>query len=270
VQDERVAQTPAQVTQAQAQAATKPERREEGRTGNVPPQCWREHRRDINMNDWYALLNPPRTARESDCKYICAKGNAKKWCVDSVFSTEDNGSCRLFAAVNQKTHVNMNDWYSPPRPARESDCTYLCEKGNAKAWCVESKFITKDNGSCRLSACNTALCGEKKYTNINQWYDDDLNPRAARNEDCKFMCEATAWCVESKFSTADNGSCTLSSCKAQSLSANVLGEARRHRPYVDMFIVLTVLGIIFFLAVDCIGNCRLSSAKSAKSARSSL
>ena len=84
------------------------------------------------------------------------------------------------------------------------------------------------------------------------------------------MCEATAWCVESKFITADNGSCTLSSCKAQSLSANVLGVARRHRPYVDVFIVFTVLGILFFLAVDCIGKCRLSSAKSAKSARSSL
>lgn len=63
---------------------------------------------------------------------------------------------------------------------------------------------------------------------------DKPNPlpaRAARKEDCKFMCDAKAWCVESKFSTEDNGSCTLSSCKAQSLSAYVLGVARRHRPY---------------------------------------
>ena len=68
----------------------------------------------------------------------------------------------------------------------------------------------------------------------------------------------------------DYGSCTLSSCKAQSLSAYVLGVARRHRTYVDVFIVLTVLGILCFLAADCIGNCRLSSVKSAKSAKSSL
>ena len=135
---------------------------------------------------------------------------------------------------------------------------------------METKFSTKDNGSCRLSACNMALCGEKKYTNINEWYEDDLSPRAAREEDCKFMCDAKPWCVESKFSTEDNGSCTLSSCKAQSLSAYVLGVARRHRTYVDVFIILTVLGILCFLAADCIGNRRLSSAKSAKSAKSSL
>ena len=84
------------------------------------------------------------------------------------------------------------------------------------------------------------------------------------------MCDAKPWCVESKFSTEDNGSCTLSSCKTQSLSAYVLGVARRHRTYVDVFIVLTVLGVLCFLAADCIGNCRLSSAKSAKSAKNSL
>ena len=131
--------------------------RPERRADHIPPNCLREHRRDINMNDWYALLSTPRVARESDCKFICAKGNAKKWCVESVFSTEDNGSCRLFAASNQKTHTNMNNWNrgtgSPPRLARESDCTFLCLEGSAKAWCVESEFSPNSEGSCRLSSC---------------------------------------------------------------------------------------------------------------------
>ena len=233
--------------------------RPERRADHILPNCLREHRRDINMNDWYALLSTPRVARESDCKFICAKGNAKKWCVESVFSTEDNGSCRLFAASNQKTHTNMNNWYSPPRLARESDCTFICAKGSAKAWCVESEFSTDDNGSCSLSACNTALCGEKKYTNINEWYNN--HPRAAREEDCKFMCDARAWCVESEFSTEDNGSCRLSSCKAMSLSVYLLGEVQRHN---NIFLAFAVL---FVLSAACLGDRRLSAEKSAKSSR---
>ena len=123
--------------------------RPERRADNIPPNCLREHRKD--MNDWGR--QPARAARESDCKFICEKGNTKAWCVESVFSTEDNGSCRLFAASNQKTHTNMNNWYSPPRLARESDCTFLCMEGSAKAWCVESEFSPNSEGSCRLSSC---------------------------------------------------------------------------------------------------------------------
>jgi len=144
-QEEGGGQTLAQA-QAQAQAAVKDERHA------APASCLREHRKD--MNDW--SRQPARAARESDCKFICEKGNAKVWCVESVFSTEDNGSCRLFAASEEKTHTRMNNWYSPPRPARESDCTFLCTKGSAKAWCVANEFSTDDEGSCRLSSCHAA------------------------------------------------------------------------------------------------------------------
>lgn len=230
---------------------------------NIPPNCLREHRRDMNMNDWYALIsNPPRAARESDCKFICEKGSAKKWCVESEFSYEDNGSCRLFGASNEKTHTNMNSWYSPSRLARESDCTFLCAKGSAKAWCVESEFSTDDEGSCRLSACNTALCGEKKYTNMNAWYAVNNHPRAAREEDCKFICDAKVWCAQNEFSTEDNGSCRLSSCKAVSLSVYVLGEARRHKTYG--FAVLA-FAVLFVLAPACLGDRRPLGAKREKS-----
>ena len=47
----------------------------------------------------------------------------------------------------------MNNWYNPPRAARESDCKFICARGSAKDWCVESEFSTADNGSCRLSSC---------------------------------------------------------------------------------------------------------------------
>jgi len=235
--------------------------RHERRADNIPPNCLREHRRDMNMNDWYAFINPPRAARESDCKFICAKGNAKKWCVESEFSTEDNGSCRLFGASNEKTHRDMNTWYIPPRLARESDCAFICAKGSAKAWCVESEFSTDDNGSCRLSACNTALCGEKKHMNMNDHFRDQLNPRAAREEDCKFICDAKAWCVESEFSTEDNGSCRLSSCKAVSVSVYVFGEARSHKAYCFAVLAFALLASAYLRQ----GSLPTLGAKSAKS-----
>ena len=124
---------------------------------------------------------------------------------------------------------------------------------------MESEFSTDDNGSCRLSACNTALCGEKKNTNMNEWYAVNNHPRAAREEDCKFMCDARAWCVESEFSTEDNGSCRLSTCKAMSLSVYLLGEMQRHN---NIFLAFAVL---FVLAAACLGDRRLSAKKSAKS-----
>ena len=115
-----------------------------------PPNCARAHWRDLN--DW--VRDPPRPARESDCKFICEQGSAKAWCVESKFSPEDNGSCSLFAASQEKTYTRMNNWSrDPPRAARESDCTFLCVEGSARAWCVESEFSTDDEGSCRLSSC---------------------------------------------------------------------------------------------------------------------
>ena len=113
----------------------------------APPNCLREQRKA--MNNWYA----PRAAREDDCTFICEQGSAKDWCVASEFTVEGNGSCSLFAVSREKKHTNMNNWFSPPRPARESDCEFICAKGSAKDWCVESEFSIEGNGSCRLSSC---------------------------------------------------------------------------------------------------------------------
>ena len=117
--------------------------------------CVHEHW--TGMNDWYAKYDPPRAARESDCKFICEKGWAKSWCVASQFTIEDNGSCMLTAKSHQTEHKNMNDWYAkyhPPRAARASDCKFICEKASwAKSWCAHHHFSAEDNGSCRLSSC---------------------------------------------------------------------------------------------------------------------
>ena len=118
----------------------------------APPNCLREQRE--NMDNWYAVdRNSPRAAREEDCTFVCEKGSARDWCVASEFTVEGNGSCSLFAVSRSVQHTNMNDWYHPHRPARESDCKFICVKGSAKDWCVESEFSTEDNGSCKLSSC---------------------------------------------------------------------------------------------------------------------
>tara|TARA_B100000795_G_scaffold44409_1_gene29140 strand:- start:247 stop:1851 length:1605 start_codon:yes stop_codon:yes gene_type:complete len=118
----------------------------------APPNCLREQRE--NMDNWYAVdRNSPRAAREEDCTFVCEKGSARDWCVASEYTVEGNGSCSLFAVSRSVQHTNMNDWYHPHRPARESDCKFICVKGSAKDWCVESEFSTEDNGSCKLSSC---------------------------------------------------------------------------------------------------------------------
>ena len=131
------------------------------------------------MNDW--VRDPPRPARESDCKFICEQGSAKAWCVESKFSPEDNGSCSLFAASQEKTYTRMNNWSrNPPRPARESDCTFLCVEGSAQAWCVESEFSPDDEGSCRLSSCK-ATPVERESGDRKREYLLDQARRRKRN-----------------------------------------------------------------------------------------
>ena len=58
------------------------------------------HEHKTDMNHYYAMEGrgePPRQARASDCKFICEHAWwAKSWCAAHEFSTEDNGSCKLF------------------------------------------------------------------------------------------------------------------------------------------------------------------------------
>ena len=149
-------------------------------TASAPAEgCVHEHW--TNMNDWYAKYDPPRTARESDCTFICEKGWAKSWCVASHFTIEDNGSCLLSAKAHHTEHTNMNAWYAkyhPPRKARASDCKFICEKSSwAKSWCAHHHFSAENNGSCRLSSCLPTPPSNKPFWEGAEpdldWSDED-------------------------------------------------------------------------------------------------
>ena len=162
----------------------------------APPNCLRESRK--GMDAWYAVDGKAhRAAREEDCTFICEKGSAKDWCVASEFAVEGNGSCSLFAVSQQTYHRSPPP--PPPSPPPPSPAP--------------------------PSPPTSSVC----HRNMNNWYNP---PRAARESDCKFICakgSAKDWCVESEFSTADNGSCRLSSCKATENPVYTLGlEARQN------------------------------------------
>lgn len=55
-------------------------------------------------------------------------------------------------------------------------------------------------------------CHHETFSNMNDWYDG----RSATEEDCEYMCNkregSSEWCQFFKFSSSDDGSCTLYAC----------------------------------------------------------
>ena len=49
----------------------------------------------------------------------------------------------------RESQTNISKWFSPPRPARESDCKYACTHDRS-AWCVGYEFISGGGGTCKL------------------------------------------------------------------------------------------------------------------------
>jgi len=107
------------------------------------------------MDAWY----PHRNAQASDCRWLCQHMSPD--CVDFVFSPQHDGVCHTYRCHEEacvlRRWTDMHAWYDGARPAKQSDCDWLCAHGPDREVCVRGVFdADAHHGMCTLYACETS------------------------------------------------------------------------------------------------------------------
>merc|ERR1719424_181832 len=118
--------------------------------------CVREHWTD--MNGRYASYDPPRAARASDCQFACERGEAESWCTAHEFSTEDNGSCKLFVCEQPSPGPSSSALAEPsPSPSEPSGSLEPCVDKGALGFGPDlCKTVT--SAQCQMSGAVHRAC----------------------------------------------------------------------------------------------------------------